>query len=170
MEFPQRSGQHGLERSLKISTLIQRLLLRQGRIAQILWPVLLIAVFAIAVLVFKSGGIKFVYSHSMYLPILLSGFVYGVWGGLVCGVIGGLVLGPYMPIDTVTGELQATLNWMYRAAFFALAGILSGLVSDSVRARFAELNWTFWLCPQPVGTESSSTIYRQPHTPIIPAA
>lgn len=127
---------------MNISDFVQRLLLRQDRAAQLLWPVLLTCVYVITIVVYKSGGIKFVYSHSMYIPILIAGFIYGVWGGIAVAIIGGLALGPYMPIDTATNEMQQTSNWVYRTVFFAFAGILSGIVSDSIRARFAELNWT----------------------------
>jgi EAL domain-containing protein (putative c-di-GMP-specific phosphodiesterase class I)/GGDEF domain-containing protein len=77
----------------------------------------------------------------MYLPILLAGAIYGLRGGLVVAIIGGLALGPYMPIDSVTGEMQETLNWIYRTGFFALAGVLSGMASDSVRVHVQQLEW-----------------------------
>jgi EAL domain-containing protein (putative c-di-GMP-specific phosphodiesterase class I)/GGDEF domain-containing protein len=103
--------------------------------------VFLSAIVIIAYVVYATGGIKFVFSHSMYLPILLSGFIYGFWGGLVVAIIGGVVLGPYMPIDSTTGEMQETLNWVYRTVFFALVGVLSGVASDSVRAQVRKLEW-----------------------------
>jgi EAL domain-containing protein (putative c-di-GMP-specific phosphodiesterase class I)/GGDEF domain-containing protein len=104
-------------------------------------PLLVIFVGAVYIFVYMTGGIKFVYSHSMYLPILLSGFVFGVKGGVLIGVIGGVVLGPFMPIDVISGEMQKTTNWLYRTGFFALIGILSGTASDNARSYIAHLKW-----------------------------
>lgn len=81
----------------------------------------------VAGLVYATGGIKFVWSHSMYLPILLAGLLFGPRGGLLAGLLAGLALGPLMPIDTQTGEMQETLNWLYRLGFFVLIGSLNGL-------------------------------------------
>ncbi len=49
------------------------------RIVTTLVTLLLLAV--IYLFVYMTGGIKFVFSHSMYLPILLSGCVFGIKGG-----------------------------------------------------------------------------------------
>ncbi len=93
------------------------------------------------ILVYMTGGIKFVYSHSMYIPILLSAFVFGIKGGVLIGLIGGIALGPFMPIDVVTGEMQEMANWLYRTGFFLLIGFLSGVASDSVRSYIKNLAW-----------------------------
>lgn len=123
------------------ATYFQRVFLSSQRVARLIFPVFLFAIVIIACVVYATGGIKFVFSHSMYLPILLSGFIYGFWGGLVVAIIGGVVLGPYMPIDSTTGEMQETLNWVYRTVFFTLVGVLSGVASDSVRAQVRKLEW-----------------------------
>lgn len=104
-------------------------------------PILIALIYGVYSLVYITGGIKFVYSHSMYLPIMLTGFVFGMRGGLVVGMIGGIVLGPFMPIDVSTGEQQATLNWLYRTGFFMLVGVTCGAASDSVRSYLRHLKW-----------------------------
>lgn len=119
----------------------QRLFQTNKGIERLAFPLFLLVILVIAYVVYHTGGIKFVYSHSMYLPILLSGFIYGVPGGILIAVIGGLALGPYMPIDSVSGEKQETLNWIYRTIFFSLVGILSGIASQSVRAHIKRLEW-----------------------------
>lgn len=91
--------------------------------------------------VYATGGIKYVYSHSMYIPILLAGFFYGLKAGLAMGLIAGLILGPFMPINVVTGEMQETVNWLYRAGFFVVIGALSGWVSGCVSKHLAYLKW-----------------------------
>jgi EAL domain-containing protein (putative c-di-GMP-specific phosphodiesterase class I)/GGDEF domain-containing protein len=106
-------------------------------------PILLLFVFAVAALVYMSGGIKFVYSHSMYIAILLSGFVLGIRGGIFFGLLAGVVLGPLMPIDVVTGEMQKAVNWLYRMSIFTLVGFLSGAASDGARFYQQKLKWLY---------------------------
>lgn len=104
-------------------------------------PVLALMICGIYWLVEATGGIKFVYSHAMYIPILLSGFLLGVRGGVITGLIAGLVLGPFMPIDTLTGEMQNPQNWLFRTVIFSLIGLLSGMGSDAAMAYQQQLKW-----------------------------
>src|SRR5690625_3223072 len=48
-------------------------------------PSLALLIVFVAALVYQTGGIKYVYSHSMYLPALLAGLIFGVRGGAVAG-------------------------------------------------------------------------------------
>lgn len=105
-------------------------------------PLLLLMVAGVYTLVYATGGIKYVYSHSMYLPVLLASIVYGGRGGVAAGLLGGFALGPYMPIDVQTGELQETLNWLYRTGFFVLIGFLGGIFSDLVFSHLQRVNWS----------------------------
>ncbi len=77
--------------------------------------------------VYLTGGIKFVYSHTMYVPIILSAFFFGIPGGVAAAIVGGIVLGPFMPVDITTGEMQTTINWIYRIAIFVINGFFMGL-------------------------------------------
>jgi len=114
---------------------------RERVIRWIAAPLLALLVAGIALIVYRTGGIKFVYSHSMYIPVLLSGFVFGFRGGVLMGLVGGLALGPFMPIDVETGEMQETVNWLYRTGIFTLIGFLGGVASDSVRYYLRHINW-----------------------------
>lgn len=96
---------------------------------------------ATAWLVYTTGGVRFSYLHFMYVPVVLCGFAFGVPGGILAGITGGLLLGPYMPIDTSTGEMQATLNWVYRLTFFTLIGALVGTWAQLLRRYLRELEW-----------------------------
>lgn len=84
-------------------------------------------------LVHATGGIKFVYAHLMYLPIIAAGFLFGLPGGLLAGLLAGLALGPLTPISTATGEPQALQNWLTRLGLFLLVGGLNGLFIDLER-------------------------------------
>ncbi|GGC06392.1 hypothetical protein GCM10007205_14470 [Oxalicibacterium flavum] len=126
---------------MNTTRLFEWLVPRMRVIRMIMLPLLIVLVVGVGVLVHASGGVRFAYLHAMYLPILLAGFVFGLRGGLVIGLLGGIVIGPMMPIDTATGEMQDTLNWLYRTGFFMLVGMFSGTVSDSVRAYLRHLKW-----------------------------
>lgn len=92
-------------------------------------------------LVYYTGGVRFVYSHTMYIPILLSGFIFLIKGGLAAGILAGVLLGPIMPLNTLTGEMQETINWVYRLVFFTGIGLFSGAAGDSARAFIHHFRW-----------------------------
>ncbi|MEE4303670.1 MAG: GGDEF domain-containing phosphodiesterase [Wenzhouxiangella sp.] len=120
---------------------LRRLESNQALVVRLMLPVILAMIVAVFLLVWFTGGIKYVFSHSMYVPILLAGLFFGWRGGLAAGVIGGVALGPFMPIDVTSGEMQQTLNWVYRLGFFCLIGGLAGAASDSVRWYVRHLRW-----------------------------
>lgn len=92
----------------------------------------------VTILVYSTGGIQFVYSHSMYVPIVMAALVFGYKGGLLAGLTGGLLLGPLMPVNTTTGLMQEPLNWIYRAAFFMIIGYFSGFFAQKISEHFEE--------------------------------
>lgn len=94
---------------------------------------------AIYWLVYQTGGIKYVYSHTMYLPILIAGILLGWKWGLGTALIAGILMGPLMPIDTTTLEAQIPINYIYRMGMFLLIGGLSGFAADVLRKQ------TIWI-------------------------
>ena len=84
-------------------------------------------------LVYSTGGIKFVYSHSMYIPIILAGIFYGPYVGGFIAFVAAILLGPLMPIDTLTNEMQDPMNWLYRMLIFILVGSIIGYASNRLR-------------------------------------
>ncbi|MBV35004.1 MAG: GGDEF domain-containing protein [Rickettsiales bacterium] len=104
-------------------------------------PTLLVMVALVSILVYMTGGVKYVYSQLMYIPILLAGTFFGLKGGLLMGLIAGLALGPHMPINVVTNEMQPAENWLYRAGFFILIGGGSGYISSSVARYLSHFKW-----------------------------
>jgi len=93
---------------------------------------LLVAILAalVVLLVYQTGGTRYVYAHSAYLPIVAGAFLFGWKGGLGTALLLGLALGPFMPIDVTTGEVQRLENWLLRCLFFAATGFLTGLLVD----------------------------------------
>ena len=95
----------------------------------------------IYLLVYKTGGIKYVFSHTMYLPIIFAGIFWGFKGGALIGIIGGLMLGPIMPIDTITGEKQQLINWIYRTIYFFIVGATVGTFSDFLKEYIKKIHY-----------------------------
>lgn len=94
-----------------------------------------------ATLVYRTGGAKFAILHVMYLPISVAGLVFGLRGGLWSGVVAGLLIGPYLPIDTHTGEMQLLQNWLYRTFFFCMVGGIVGFGTEALRKQMTTLAW-----------------------------
>ena len=92
-------------------------------------------------LVYATGGVRFVYVHFAYMPILLGGFAFGITGGIGTGIAAGLLLGPLMPQNTTLDLMQETHNWVLRLGFFVLIGGLIGTWSDTLKRHLRELAW-----------------------------
>lgn len=110
-------------------------------------------------LVYITGGIKYVYSHSMYLPILLGAFFFNMPGGILTGIIGGLVLGPFMPIDVTTGEMQQTVNWLFRIMIFSIVGGVSGGLFTSIGKQLERIRWIAFHNPDTSLMNQASFVY-----------
>lgn len=104
---------------------------------------LAVAMLALATtwLVHATGGVRFAYLHLMYVPVVMAGLAFGVAGGVLAGIAGGLLLGPWMPQDTSTGEMQRLFNWSYRLTFFTLIGALVGIGAQHLRRHLHEMQW-----------------------------
>lgn len=96
----------------------------------IIMAVVLVLIFSVVALVYFTGGLKYVYSHTMYIPIIISGMYLGWQWGLLFALFAGFLLGPFMPVDVTTGEMQLTLNWLFRTISFSIVGLLSGIGSN----------------------------------------
>mgnify|MGYP000896147506 CR=1 FL=1 len=87
----------------------------------------------VTVIVYLTGGVRYVFPHLMYIPIVICGFLYGLRYGLINAIICGLLVGPFMPLDTVTNEQQVFYNWISRLIIFSAVGSLSGLANNIFR-------------------------------------
>lgn len=120
---------------------LENLLTPPPRIQALTAGLLALLLLAGARLVYQTGGVKFAMLHCMYLPICIAGLMLGVRGGLLAAIAAGMLLGPYLPLDTRTGETQLLHNWLYRMAFFCMVGGLVGLGADMLRRQMALLTW-----------------------------
>jgi len=127
---------------VSISTFYRWIDQNSRRMRMLVTPLIFMLMVGVYFIVMNTGGIKYVFSHSMYLPIALAAIFFGAIGGLAAGILGGFILGPFVPIDTLTGEVQLTINWIYRTGFFALIGITVGLASDGIHSYIKHLRWS----------------------------
>ncbi|MGB8356796.1 MAG: ATP-binding protein [Chthoniobacteraceae bacterium] len=114
----------------------------RGSRAIVLGFLILASITAIGMVVYWTGGTRFVWAHLMYLPIIVAAACFGVYGGMSAGLVGAFILGPYMPLDVADGVPQTMSNWMFRIVFFPLVGMLSGLVSRFLNERIDRLKET----------------------------
>jgi hypothetical protein len=125
-----------------------------------LHPVLLLVLIvllalSVAVLVYVSGGTKYVYVQMMYLPIVLCGLLFHARYGFLFGVLAGLMVGRLMPLEVATQTYQPTEAWLLRMVFFCINGTIAGAVADLLRHRIRLLEqvqhtmsaWTAWATP-----------------------
>ena len=105
------------------------------------WKLLLIVslIAGSGVLVYLTGGIKYVYSHTIYLSIIMGAYFFGIPGGILVGILAGLALGPYMPLNVQTGEMQTTVNWLYRMSMFIIVGGVLGYLFSLVMQQVVEI-------------------------------
>lgn len=88
---------------------------------------ILLMMAGVVLLVYYTGGIQYVYSHTMYVPIVLSGLLFGWKTGLFAGIAGGILLGPFMPVDVENAIMQEPVNWIYRTVLFVVIGVVVGI-------------------------------------------
>lgn len=86
-------------------------------------------------LVYLTTGTRFVYVHLMYIPVVLGAISFGVRGGLFFGLLAGLSIGPFMPLNTLTGEMQSLGGWVFRTVFFMLTGSVVGTFASLFKQR-----------------------------------
>ncbi len=84
-------------------------------------------------IVHGAGGTRTAWPHVFYVPIVLASLPFGVAGGVVTALAAAILCGPFMPLDTGTGQAQDAVNWLTRGGFFLAIGTLTGTSVWSVR-------------------------------------
>ncbi len=120
----------------KRETLLKKLLEQQRGLRRVLTVSAFLLFPVVYLFVYATGGTQHAYLHIVYVLIVLGAFLYGFKGGLIAAVVAGIILGPLMPLNTTTGEMQTIENWLFRMLFFALIGLSSGGLFDYVYAQF----------------------------------
>jgi len=117
-------------------TRLARIAFSRTPLAQVLWSAIAAAALgAAAAATYATGGTLHAYVHLMYIPIGIAAFRMGAVGGVVAAVLAGLSVGPFMPLDTATGEAQSASSWLFRTALFMLNGGVLGLAAQALNQR-----------------------------------
>jgi len=103
--------------------------------------VVVLGLTAATVIVYATGGVKYALVHLAYLPIIFAALEFEIPGAVATAVVAGLLLGPFMPIDTATGEAQEPLNWLLRLLFFCVIGAFVGFGAGVLRRQMRQLSW-----------------------------
>jgi len=103
------------------------------RLAPIAMLLVAVGIAVGAVLVYATGGTKFVTPHVLYVPVLIGGILFGWRGGVVSGVVAGLSVGPFVPLDVAAALPQTSFGWLIRTGFFVLIGTVAGISTDQFR-------------------------------------
>jgi PAS domain S-box-containing protein len=111
----------------------------KGMRSVVLGFLVLVFIALVDVLVYVTGGTVYVWSHLMYLPIILAAAGFRIYGGVATALIAGLTLGPFMPLNVAAGLPQTTSNWVFRVCFFILVGGFSGLISKIFHKQISQL-------------------------------
>lgn len=88
---------------------------------------ILLLIFLIGFFVYFTGGTTS-FVHLMYVPILITVFIFGIKAGVLVSFIAGFVLGPNMPLVVSQGIMQENRSWMFRIVMFVIIVFVVGLL------------------------------------------
>jgi len=92
---------------------------------------------AVWTLTYAAGGSRTALPHLFYIPIIAATIRFRLRGAVPTAVVAGLLAGPFLPLDTRTGEAQQVSSWVLRAAMFLIVGATVALAMQ-IRERVAE--------------------------------
>ena len=140
-------------------------LIHPAKNAKIILTILMVLLIPLTyLLVYVTGGIKFVYSHTMYLPIVVLAIMYGPIGGIIAALFGGILLGPFMPISVDTGEAQDFANWFYRLVAFLVIGGVVGIFTKRIKTQTESIKQLALVNPEteiPIFTSINQTFSKE---------
>lgn len=84
------------------------------------------------IIIYFSGGTT-AFVHIMYIPILLSVFLFSIKEGIIASLIAGLLLGPSMPFVVSQGIMQDTKSWVFRIVMFITIVIVVGILLEYIK-------------------------------------
>jgi len=90
--------------------------------------------------VYRTGGTQFAFLHVAYIPILLAAYWFRIPGGVLAALATGIAMGPFMPLDTATGEPQPTISYVARIGFLTMIGLVAGILFHAVKRQAVRLH------------------------------
>ena len=86
-----------------------------------------------------TGGTAYAYLHVLYIPIILAGFTFSMWGGILTGIIAGILMGPHISASYKYDLTQPFSSWFLRLTMFTLIGAIAGIGASIFKAYIKEL-------------------------------
>ena len=103
---------------MKYSDLYKYIIFPRKRV-QYLIILFMVAIFSSVYAVVEiAGGTQFAHLHILYVPIILSGFLFSVRGGIFAGIVAGFLMSPFMPSIHAYDLVQPFFSWTLRMGFF----------------------------------------------------
>ena len=94
--------------------------------------IILFSIIIIDIIVYVTGGTSSIV-HLMYIPIIISVFIFGINGGLIIAIIAGITVGPWMPLKVSESAFQQTGSWVLRVFMFINIVLVVGLLLEYIR-------------------------------------
>lgn len=85
---------------------------------------------------YYTGGSKYSYVHTVYIPVIYAALLFKIPGGFLGGIVAGIVMGPIMPLDAEIGVMQSFSNWFIRMLFFVVIGTIAGIIFEILSSQF----------------------------------
>ncbi len=126
--------------------IVSKLLNRQEKSLCLFFLKLFIIAFLLAAgtsAVYFGGGTEYAYVHVMYVPIILSAFMFRSLPASFIAIVAGLLVGPLMPLNLQAGTYQPLSSWIMRTGYFVLISqVLIQLVTakNMLRNRIIKAN------------------------------
>lgn len=130
-------------KDIKIKKDLYKYIIFPERRMQYLLVFFVVAIFILVYAIVEiAGETQFVHLHVLhilYVPILLSGFIFSVRGGISAGIVAGFLTSPFMPSIHTYDLTQPFLSWALRMGFFTFVGAVAGIGSSISKAYLKEL-------------------------------
>lgn len=101
----------------------------------------IILIVLITLFIYLQKGTKVMYPLFLYIPIILCALFFKLPGGLAAAVICGLLMGPFMPLNASTRDLQSTGNWLIRIGMYSFVGGFVGLAFNIADKNLQKIEW-----------------------------
>ena len=99
----------------------------------ILWFIFIsMFVCLISFIVYLTGGTN-AYVHLMYIPILLSVFIFEPFASALICIFAGFMVGPFMPYNVEEHIMQTPESWLFRCVMFFIVMLIVQILTTHIR-------------------------------------
>ncbi|HKM34176.1 MAG TPA: EAL domain-containing protein, partial [Lachnospiraceae bacterium] len=94
---------------------------------------IILLIFVVDFIVYLAGGTEYAFTHLMYIPIIISAFLFNMKGAVGAAILGGITLGPLMPVNVSEGVMQRSSSWIFRGFIFIVIGLVVGFLFQRIK-------------------------------------